>query len=780
MSTYNYRSLPPGCIRLLRLSPHEDDDAPIQCQLFEYSLASARRRGTHLYEALSYCWGSSTKSRTVFTDAGLLQVTENLYAALLRLRDPALERIIWADAICINQDDLEEKGLQVQLMAEVFARASCVIVWLESVTGDHLVDDESEADGRRAIRALEAAASRSMNAPPIEEHDRLAVEKLLGRPWFRRVWVVQEVAAARHVLILCRAAEIDGQAFCSGLNQIGGSLFLPDEDTRCQIRSTVNLIKGATLRSKLVTSTSKRFSLQISSLGYLIELHHGLEATDRRDNIYALLGMSTETPTGLVPDYQISWKDLLPRLVKSLLPESLSVTIIDDDVTALIRIRGCVVGTVTWVENEDTWDGQQLVSVSPRKTDLHNAPGKRRHEWLLQATSKRIRRGDIICLLQGASLPTIVRAHHDYCSIVAIAVDTNVDMTPITCFWHSNTQFEFLLTWSWKVETHPGHLDDFLIARGLSPTTCITWQTSDDLNTAVMLLETEQYYPAILKVHSLIIASGEVGESERPDAMAVAKFLDAMREVFRKTGHRAAFGMLRDLIGKKRGYVDVTEEFLTSFVSALGWEPVAFVLDTQAAPFKMTEKLLIAAIWNKYHSQSIMEVLLERSDGQINVTDKCFKAAMTKRRDGVAVIKLLLKSKAAQISLTEDFLVALAASENREFDHRSWLVMRDFLELGGDRITCTERVLIAAAANKSKIKTGTGSETTMLGLLLEQNKFQITITESVLIAAARNEENGRNNIELLLSQVTITENVVETARENKEIGHLIPNYTLFD
>ncbi|KAL3305603.1 het domain protein [Colletotrichum asianum] len=771
MSTYNYRSLPPGCIRLLRLSPHEDDDAPIQCQLFEYSLASARRRGTHLYEALSYCWGSSTKSQTVFTDAGLLQVTENLYAALLRLRDPALERIIWADAICINQDDLEEKGLQVQLMAEVFARASCVIVWLESVTGDHLVDDESEADGRRAIRALEAAASRSMNAPPIEEHDRLAVEKLLGRPWFRRVWVVQEVAAARHVLILCRAAEIDGQAFCSGLNQIGGSLFLPDEDTRSQIRSTVNLIKGATLRSKLVTSTSKRFSLQISSLGYLIELHHGLEATDRRDNIYALLGMSTETPTGLVPDYQISWKDLLPRLVKSLLPESLSVTIIDDDNSRLC----CRHSNMGGKRRHLGWPA--TLRVKPTSITLRGSGdmngSSRQHQ-------NAFRRGDIICLLQGASLPTIVRAHHDYCSIVAIAVDTNVDMTPITCFWHSNTQFEFLLTWSWKVETHPGHLDDFLIARGLSPTTCITWQTSDDLNTAVMLLETEQYYPAILKVHSLIIASGEVGESERPDAMAVAKFLDAMREVFRKTGHRAAFGMLRDLIGKKRGYVDVTEEFLTSFVSALGWEPVAFVLDTQAAPFKMTEKLLIAAIWNKYHSQSIMEVLLERSDGQINVTDKCFKAAMTKRRDGVAVIKLLLKSKAAQISLTEDFLVALAASENREFDHRSWLVMRDFLELGGDRITCTERVLIAAAANKSKIKTGTGSETTMLGLLLEQNKFQITITESVLIAAARNEENGRNNIELLLSQVTITENVVETARENKEIGHLIPNYTLFD
>lgn len=165
--------------------------------------------------------------------------------------------------------------------------------------------------------------------------------------------VVQEVAAARHVLLMCQFAEIDGQAFCSGLSQMSRSLLLTDQDTRSRIRSTVNLIRGATLRPKGVVNASGQFSLQISSLGYLIEMHYTREATDRRDKIYALLGMSTDKPTGLVPNYELSWKDLFLQLAKSLLPKSLSVTMINENETALIRNRGCVVGTVRCVTHED-------------------------------------------------------------------------------------------------------------------------------------------------------------------------------------------------------------------------------------------------------------------------------------------------------------------------------------------------------------------------------------------------------------------------------------------
>lgn len=197
MPSYHYRLLPPGYIRLLRLHPHQDEHAPIQCELIHYPL-SGPRRGTHLYEALSYYWGPPEKTRTVFTEAGSLHITENLHAALRRLRDSSLERIIWADAICINQEDAEEKGCQVQLMAEIYARASRVIVWLEETTDDDQLGSGSQ-DSYEAIQAISLAASGSPTRSDSDEdgetdrkeQDLEAVVKLLNRAWFRRIWVRQ-------------------------------------------------------------------------------------------------------------------------------------------------------------------------------------------------------------------------------------------------------------------------------------------------------------------------------------------------------------------------------------------------------------------------------------------------------------------------------------------------------------------------------------------------------------------------------------------------------------
>ncbi|RSM13851.1 hypothetical protein CDV31_005721 [Fusarium ambrosium] len=88
-STYHYSPLPKDCIRLLWLMPHENKDALIQCQLFDYILLGSRG-GTHLYEALSYVWGSPEKTQSIFTPTGCVPVTENLHAALSRVRDGSL------------------------------------------------------------------------------------------------------------------------------------------------------------------------------------------------------------------------------------------------------------------------------------------------------------------------------------------------------------------------------------------------------------------------------------------------------------------------------------------------------------------------------------------------------------------------------------------------------------------------------------------------------------------------------------------------------------------
>ena len=188
MSQHHYSSLSPGpdSIRLLRLMPHENERADIQCELVEYSLQDSEQR-THLYEALSYTWGGSDKPRSIYINKQNLPVTVNLHTALSRLRDRCFERIIWVDAVCIDQENLEEKSNQVQLMAKIYSKATRVLVWL----GETADDSDGALEGIRDI-----AAKESMNS--LDKTIQQAILALLQRPWFRRIWVSEQMLDTMH------------------------------------------------------------------------------------------------------------------------------------------------------------------------------------------------------------------------------------------------------------------------------------------------------------------------------------------------------------------------------------------------------------------------------------------------------------------------------------------------------------------------------------------------------------------------------------------------------
>jgi Heterokaryon incompatibility protein (HET) len=176
-----YRSLRTGSIRLLRLLPHEDENARIQCQLFEYPLQELGD-GTRLYDALSYVWGDPTDYRHVSVNEHHFSVRANLHAALLRLRDRHFERIIWVDAICIDQEDEGEKAEkeeQILRMAEIYSKASRVIVWL----------GEAENDSDQALEEIRLAADNMSAEPLVNKPNKQAILTLLHRPWFKRIWV---------------------------------------------------------------------------------------------------------------------------------------------------------------------------------------------------------------------------------------------------------------------------------------------------------------------------------------------------------------------------------------------------------------------------------------------------------------------------------------------------------------------------------------------------------------------------------------------------------------
>lgn len=177
MSQKFYSPLGPNSTRLLRLKPHDDETSEVHCELFEYSIQDSANR-THLYEALSYVWGDPHR-KTIYINNIPFGVTLNLYGALLHLRNHALSRVVWIDAICIDQENLKEKEQQIQFMAKIYAQASRVIVWLGKTADDSDI----------AFEAIQIAADDENTSSVTEQFSEISIFKLLERPWFRRMWV---------------------------------------------------------------------------------------------------------------------------------------------------------------------------------------------------------------------------------------------------------------------------------------------------------------------------------------------------------------------------------------------------------------------------------------------------------------------------------------------------------------------------------------------------------------------------------------------------------------
>jgi Heterokaryon incompatibility protein (HET) len=115
----------PYDIRVLILYPAEKEDDPIECVLAHRISSEAQ------YQALSYTWGDGRTIRKILCNGGVLSITENLYAALLDIRncgDRDGISFVWADAICINQGDRSERESQVKMMKDIYWRAMATVV----------------------------------------------------------------------------------------------------------------------------------------------------------------------------------------------------------------------------------------------------------------------------------------------------------------------------------------------------------------------------------------------------------------------------------------------------------------------------------------------------------------------------------------------------------------------------------------------------------------------------------------------------------------------------
>ena len=132
MTEFKYEriSLKGPAFRLLRLLKGNSDS--IQCELFESKLPPLE--DIRDYAALSYIWGSESRPCEITINESRMEVTKNVYLALRDLRYQEKDQILWIDALCINQNNKEERGQQVQQIGSIYSKAKRIIIWLDEAT----------------------------------------------------------------------------------------------------------------------------------------------------------------------------------------------------------------------------------------------------------------------------------------------------------------------------------------------------------------------------------------------------------------------------------------------------------------------------------------------------------------------------------------------------------------------------------------------------------------------------------------------------------------------
>lgn len=292
-------------IRVLILEPGELG-SPVHCQLVATTIYSAPS-----YEALSYTWGDPEQCTAIKvrdTSADLYSeyaVTLNCFAALNRLRYKDRSRTMWIDAICIDQSTIPERSHQVTLMSEIYSKATQVIVYL----------GEAEADSDLAmdyILDIDAAASSSSLTYSKSDTLAHAVNDLFQRPWFNRIWVVQEIVFASYATVLCGSKTLSWSSIQNFRSWAAMTAWIHELPFVVSVS-----VQGAIEEDSLWPSDP------LTVLEQLDRARH-CRATDPRDKIYAQLPFlrANEFNKTSVPDYTKSVTQVFTECAARLVVQS--------------------------------------------------------------------------------------------------------------------------------------------------------------------------------------------------------------------------------------------------------------------------------------------------------------------------------------------------------------------------------------------------------------------------------------------------------------------------
>ena len=329
-ASYKYSPLKGQQIRLLTLLPGKLNSR-IRVRLHTTILS---KDDVPAYEALSYTWGSADGPIDLFVDISRrsdqsLPMTQNLECALQHLRYIHKPRILWIDAICVNQQDLPERSKQVARMADIYTLAKEVLVWLgpEADNSTSALETLRNMGNLVEIDFAANTMSPSSNARYRDEIDLsnpsrkllctaeryMPIHLLFGRPWFERLWIQQEIRLATSAIIVCGFQTLPWPVFARASAAMWGRL-IDDKEFGNHAASFEER------RSHINSLCTGRL---YSDFEDLLNMTKKCKCTDPRDRVYALLNLS-EFNYGIVPNYEKSvievYKDMFVASMKKQQP----------------------------------------------------------------------------------------------------------------------------------------------------------------------------------------------------------------------------------------------------------------------------------------------------------------------------------------------------------------------------------------------------------------------------------------------------------------------------
>ena len=312
-----YYDLPPNSFRLLTLHPGE-----AELDILEATLSIHQLSASPPYDAISYTWGEPGDERLVQVNGRPYEVRRNFWDFLQILRAPSHNVCVWVDALCISQDDPTEKAQQVQLIGRIFRNAKRVSLWLgqSGVHTDALVNklsippqDETLNDIGGSEELTNEKYEELVESRNLERKKRkdlqAGIAEIFRRPYWRRVWIIQECLLNTDVIIHCGRCSVPWEQFTSFSTNILGKTF-GSRVARPDLHWSVDCEYG--WQSHLyIQSYKDRAGTPVDiDLGELVDNRLRLECFDGRDQIYAFMEILKEakldSSARLVVDYTVS------------------------------------------------------------------------------------------------------------------------------------------------------------------------------------------------------------------------------------------------------------------------------------------------------------------------------------------------------------------------------------------------------------------------------------------------------------------------------------------